>query len=462
MKLQFTSIDINTYSPIIIRQQYNCYDSKIISCFESKSHYIICFYIDDAKKYTIVVFNNELEELKTYPISEISYTHNSIFFKCIHFVEDSGIFFYYESTDSPIIVFKKYISGEIINHFTTIEEIRLYYNYFKLDIAFNNLIKINDAKYILVNTGQDKDSLSVIIINIYEDEKVKIRYYRFASYTLFYYQFASTMRATIYNGLIAIGSGYKLGQSDNTEYSSLIILSYPNSTDFSVDIASNIEENKNAIINLNNSLTIENNLFGYIFYGIKIINYSEGLNLLSQIHQIKINKDYVLIDEEEVELIISKEQNIPEDAKIVFAMVITEPDYKDINNYTYRIDDFCGDDFDEEQNFKKELYVGRNSYCNIIINSESIKNDCNNNCAICLKNNINYCITCKYLYDLSDDKQEKICLDEGILPININKDESDDLSNDIDNKPGKDKETNKYKDTGSNRENNLKKYCSEK
>ena len=40
-----------------------------------------------------------------------------------------------------------------------------------------------------------------------------------------------------------------------------------------------------------------------------------------------------MIDEEIVELIISKKQNIPNNVRIEFSMIITEPDYDYIDNY---------------------------------------------------------------------------------------------------------------------------------
>ena len=137
----------------------------------------------------------------------------------------------------------KYISGNIINHFLSINEIKIFYNTYNLYVTFNNFIKISDEKYSLVNTNDDKSLLSVIIIKI-ANENVKIRYFQFFCHQLFYYSFKNQLSATAYNGLIAIGSSYVLGLNNNIDYASLIILSYPNSTDFDVDISSYLEGNK--------------------------------------------------------------------------------------------------------------------------------------------------------------------------------------------------------------------------
>ena len=429
MKLEFTKLDINSYSPIIIRKNFTCFISRMVSCFETKSKNIICFYLDDSKTYVISVFDEELNSLKSSPLYESEYTSEYLFFKCIHFIENSGIFFYYEKINAPVIQFKKYSSGEISNHFTSIDELKLFYNSYNNEIKYTNLMKINDKKFCIINTNLNKDRLNIIIIHNFSKENIKIRYYTLLSYQLFYYQFKNQISSTIYNGLIAIGSSYRLGQNSNIDFASLIILSYPNSTDFDFDIAENIEKNENALINLNQSLTIENNLFGYIFYGIKIINYTNGLNIISSKRNTKIKREDFLIDEKEIILIISKEINIPDNSKIEYAMVITEPEYNDINNYTYKYEEYCGTDCDDEKNIEKELFVGRTSYCNIIFNSESLSEECNiENCAFCLKSDANYCTSCQYYYDISDDGKEKICLDEGILPKTENVNEKDNIS----------------------------------
>lgn len=72
-----------------------------------------------------------------------------------------------------------------------------------------------------------------------------------------------------------------MGSSSASAYTSLIILSYPNSTDFDLVISDNLKEYNNVCINLNNKLAIKNKLFGYNVYGIKIVDFYDGLNIKS-------------------------------------------------------------------------------------------------------------------------------------------------------------------------------------
>ena len=60
---------------------------------------------------------------------------------------------------------------------------------------------------------------------------------------------------------------------------------------------------------------------------------NEGFNLISPKSNNKNKRNGILIDEEIVELIISKKQNIPNNVRIEFSMIITEPDYDYIDNY---------------------------------------------------------------------------------------------------------------------------------
>lgn len=149
---------------------------------------------------------------------------------------------------------------------------------------------------------------------------------------------------------------YRLGSSSASAYTSLIILSYPNSTDFDLVISDNLKEYNNVCINLNNKLAIKNKLFGYNVYGIKIVDFYDGLNIKSYNTGKKIKKKDILVDEENVVLVLSKEGNIPKNAKIVFAMIVTEHDYDYLDNYTYRINNtYCSDNCDKERYYFKKI-----------------------------------------------------------------------------------------------------------
>ena len=147
------------------------------------------------------------------------------------------------------------------------------------------------------------------------------------------------------------------------------------------------------------------------------MNYTDGLDLKSAKNNNKINKEQILIDEEEIILIISKENPIPDNSRIEYAMVATECDYNNIGLYSYTNQQFCAS-CEDEKDIEKDLFIGRTSYCNIITYSQTIIEDCVGNCATCFENDQSFCVTCKYEYNLDKDGKTKICLDKGVSPNN--------------------------------------------
>ena len=172
-KLQFTSLDISSYSPIVKVKMLEGESSKIVSCFETKTNYIICFYGNNKTQYFMVVLDQDLNEQQTELISTgLNYVEN-IFFKCVHFVENSGAFIYYESDKRPVVQFKKYDSGKISNHFNSISQITLDFLDSYTLIKYNDLIKLDDNKICFGFVHSDRTKLYFVIINNYSGENIK-------------------------------------------------------------------------------------------------------------------------------------------------------------------------------------------------------------------------------------------------------------------------------------------------
>ena len=100
----------------------------------------------------------------------------------------------------------------------------------------------------------------------------------------------------------------------------------------------------------------------------------------------------------------------------MFKAVITEPDYEDYNKYPTIF--LKESDENEKNNFNKILYEGKIGYYNISIN-QKLTTSCEeeNNCNLCLQNDITHCLICKNNYNFTDNR--KICI----------KDESQDINN---------------------------------
>ena len=416
IKLLFTSVDFINNDPVIEIVKTKSSNSVSVSCFETTSQNIICFYQNVSLDYVIAVYDYNLNN-KTFSKLIEGPNSNNIFFKAIHFTGETGAFGYYiyNGTESQFYIqFKSYNkqNNEFSNFFNDISLI-------KIDKALNlengtllnDMIKLSDSKLCFMAYNAEKyKRIFVIIINNYSGEKIKIKYYYSNIYKLYNYRFPRELRISYYNNLIAMATGFK---NDDETYAStfLLIFSYPNSTDFDVNITDKLRSFSNIYINPKENCFINNNLFGYIFYGIKIMDFSEGYELKSKNNNTEINKNSILINNDQIEFVLSKKINFQQNGKIEYAMVLTEPDYNEFSQYSPIIDNsYCGGVDDEENFFNKNLYVGKTSYINIIIDSELITNNCDNdeNCALCFKEDSNYCITCKYSYKIINS--EKKCL----------------------------------------------------
>ena len=398
MKFYFSNLQISTYPPTKIGITTESAETKISSCFESENNYIFCFYLDTNNNYIINVYNYDLQIIGTTSFSS-TYYGDSTFFKCIHFTEDAGAFLYYDTDKNIAIQFKNYINGELYDYFNSNPKIKINNNNYMNQTKITDMIKLADKKFCIALISSNNEELNLFVVNNYVDEKIKIRHYNIKIYNLYLFKIKDELSLSLYNGFIAMASAVIYDGSRLT--GSLIIFNYPNSTDFSIDITDNLISFINPIIKLNEKCKIENNIFGYIFAGIKIYNFSDGLKLLIEQIQEEIEKDFILASGADIELILTNKINIEENGRIEYGMVVIEDEYDIYNQYPIEIDNnYCGGNCDDEiDNFSKQWYFGRISYCDITFNLEKITKDCDENCFLCIKGSDKNCIICNYLYE---------------------------------------------------------------
>ena len=199
-------------------------------------------------------------------------------------------------------------------------------------------------------------------------------------------------------------------------YSAFIILNYPNNTDVSLDIIPQlINSNKNIendfSINFEGTLNIENNLFGYVYIGTRILDYPNDISLKNISNENTIERNSILSVGNNVSLLFNSNGNYEKkNYTIEYAYVLREPNYDEINNNNYLVytDETYGNIRDKRAYYNYYEYSGKSSYYEIIISEELISN-CNDDlCALCFTNNT--CITCKYNYAFINEG--KICLKE--------------------------------------------------
>ena len=264
------------------------------------------------------------------------------------------------------------------------------------DLLLNDIIKCNENKIYYCFTDSNKENIYIISIYL-NNNKYKIRYYliNIIQYGM-QYKIYQEMRMHNYNNFIA----FAFSHNDNPYYSSLLIFSYPNSTDYNLSLIQKLFENSNhsdIYINLENEKKpkIENNIFGYVFSGIIVsdLDNCDNLDLISSNSNTTIGPNCTLPINGSIKLGFNNNYT-KFICNIQYSYKATEPDLECYNRY---IEYYDGDnETDDQFNDEKTEYIGRLNYYNISLN-ESLIEDCKDpNCKLCLGSNSSFCIICKY------------------------------------------------------------------
>ena len=411
-------------------------NNSITSCFETELKKIACFYQATNDKYRIVAFNetatlnSETQGYTTF--SKVSSNDEKKFFKAIHLKKEIGIFIFYNSSNDnyPIVSLKKCAYED--NQFSDYKnygEIKVNKMSFNSHAMTNDIIKLNDNKFCFISTSSNKQSLIIVIFNIYDnDNYMTIRYYSYDMYEKYGIIFFKDLRAFSFNNYLSVAFSHcpntNCAADDDEHYSSLIIFNFPNNTnDEYADLldysyyTNNHFDNYSFIIGQNMNCNIENNIFGYSCKGIKIINYPENTKLFYKNNGNILERNSFLIENENLSLIFNENDEYREmNYTIEYAFVAIEPEYSHINDYISFIDNDYGNNQLENEGYQQMEYIGRSVYFNLTINEDIISN-CNDKCLLCYKRDINYCVICKYNYTFSNN--EKKCFANPLLETTI-------------------------------------------
>ena len=438
-RLSFSSNELNR--GIVENKNYNKDNNygNSISCFITDQKFIICTYLCPPERLKnricIIALDQSLNEKKIIYISEdlnikINDKADS-FLKCIHLKEESGIFIFYHLRNLaisnvviyPIILLKEYISNNFANYITSMDFFKLnkyapkellansniYFNNYCLK---NDLIKVSENKVCFITSSTTNETLYISLINIIGRSDVIVRYYMINIYKLYKHKILLDMRGHLYNKFVALAFSYCPQDNCYTDksgdhFSAFLLFSYPNGTDTQLNINNYLLNNNNSkidniILDLKEKSKIENNIFGYIYYGFIIReNNCENIDLLSADTNDLLNLNEPL-DHQKIKLKF-KNNNIYDvtDCRIKYGNIYTDPKYIDYEQY---IDEkaYYRKDFNESSyNNQKDFYEGKILYYNIIIEKKLIVN-CINNCELCLDEDNEYCLTCKFNFTLEE------------------------------------------------------------
>ncbi len=397
--------------------------SHIISCYETTTPVIVCFYRNENKKYTMIVYSQDLEQKGYLPFDDGN-SNDDIFLKCVHFWDKTGAFAYFTDDIQPLLIirFKKFDNNKITDYSQNVPYLILNNYYLNSFMTLCNIAKVNDKKLYYVGASSNKKILYIISIINYIGEKFMTRIYSINMYNFHgNYNFNREIGIVLYKNMLAMASSFFYG-SDQTTYSSIIIFGYPNTTDVTFEISDYLFKNNdikinNLLVEINGEFIMENNIFGYIYSGIEFIDTKcADLNdiYLTKENGEDITQFYFLEKNKTIKLVIPKSDNYNTfTCKFRYACTVSEPEYSEFNKYPENIN-FTGGANEEEKYFEsqKTNYLGKYSYYSLYLDEQLTGKGCEENCELCSFDK-NKCFTCKYSANILEDK--KICKNESLL-----------------------------------------------
>ena len=325
---------------------------KSISCYKTSLYDIFnCFYLDIKQaegEYYIIVLDENLDKLASTDFKKKIKDENS-FYKCVNLKSSLGVFINYELNSSqnkyfPHIKVKYYKidKKQIVDYIDAYTDVELNYNnvQFNTDLSLNDIIKVEDNKVCFSTTSENKDILYIIIIEVYNNN-ISIKYYLIEIFNLYNLKFLSDLKLHLYGNFISSGFNFYQDDEEDLYYSGLILFSYANTSDIYLDLTenNNIDIN-NIIIDLQNNVNIENNIFGLIYKNIRIIEIinCDNVILISTTKNKNITlKDsvtfYNLDKNENIKLEFINNTFYPINCTIKYKYIITEPEIAVYNTY---------------------------------------------------------------------------------------------------------------------------------
>ena len=444
-KVLFNKKEFTLTNPVVSSTSQLFKVGQSVSCFITDLNKIICsflkideFFFSRTYSFYITALDLTLTEIKSTTIGSDIYPDENSFTKCIHLKNEIGVFAYYFYMNNcivyycttlyyPILYFKQLSSD--FEDFIPFIELKKYANtdpaiFFNNYLLKNDLIKISDNKLCFITSSSNNETLYIVSINIFQSNRATIRYYSYDLFRLNTFKILLDMKAHLYKKFIALAFSYCPNSNDCTNdatgehYSAFLLFSYPNGTDFELNINNYLFENNkikinNIIVDIKQNAKLENDIFGNIYYGYTIKeNGCNNINLFSDKTNIAININETIEDENIILKLEDRTIYNKTNCTIKFAYVYTDPNFGDYQNYTNAYDNTYGSFDKDNYNSQKDKYEGKTIYYNILIDEE-LYTECENNCELCLKRE-NICITCIYNYTITENEstKNKICLNE--------------------------------------------------
>ena len=402
-----------------------------LTCLFSEFDYVQCTYTTQEKVNSKYIYNHVIgfydeetfEYVDSYILKDNFYT-DAFFDSMISLKEEENVFVIAYSISENIITvllkkigynvdYSEIVMGDYIKEipYINLNEDNLYiFRGSKSDR--NSLYRIDDDKFaIFVNnfknsayySSSQANGIVIFIFTIYNNnQNINVRHYtiNFKMYNTFV---EGDIRPFMINGFLGILIELTSPLQRSLSRSSFFTFGYINSTSVGLDknfIQKGSFESK--ILKINEYINdIENNLFGYEFLGVKILELPEENKagyFVNVTNNFKINVNDIINIDTQLKFIVKQnaEENI---YHIIFAGIVKEPDYNTMNKFAEKVESYPSNNVVSEGEFyipkfimgKKVDYsfnIGEVKYCykNCKECRESSINEEDQKCLECINN----------------------------------------------------------------------------
>ena len=330
-------------------------NQKIVSCFFTDKYLYICFYTNKQLQLSILVINPKNKSQRINYIYTFNENYERRFFKGIQLKGEIGFFAYFKDQGNiPTFSLYEIKDDKGTEVYKSYENIIINKNVFLNNEMLDDLIKLNNNTICFVSPNIFRTGLNILIFSLYNDDNnMSIRHFYINIWEENNIKFYCELRLCLFNNFLLMAFSYCEGeiceenQSDSADhFSSLIFFNYPNIINDMFDVIEYIyPDNKNIQNDINiifkNHLSIDNNLFRYVYKGIKVISYSNEITLKR--NGIIIGNQTNIYDEENIILTFNSDGFYNEGIyNIEFAFIIMEPDYGKDNDYMIYMNDSLG------------------------------------------------------------------------------------------------------------------------
>ena len=389
-------------------------NTGMCSCLRTQKNILGCFFVNSTNLFSFSIFSFIYGYIDSDPNPKLLSTiiidnsnrqeNSNLFYKCIHLKGEIIVFIYFFKENNFYLKINELISTNRYG-LNTIQSININNQDINSFYEYCDLIKINDNRFLFASSSNDKSILLLLIFDLFNNNKnIFIRKYNIylQLYNLEYY---IGLRALTFNNYIGLTFSC-INKSIDSELpiTYFTLFGFINSTDLpSVEeLFENEDEFSFMIGDYVNPNYIENNIFGYEYVGIKIVNISEiqnnGMIILDSLNR-TINENDIISYKNNI-TIKKSDSGIPFGKYVfMFAGVVSEP-----KNYTELVK-YSDDTMSYSSNNNNIIYssvyepttlIGKVAYFNFSIGScYKACSTCNN---ILGNNNNHFCSNCSEDY----------------------------------------------------------------